>query len=254
MAKETIDVEKIVEWAYRVQCVDRQRAVSWLAISSASSGMSEFLRLGTRVDNSGAAARALGVRLPDDASIVHAAVLALPDAYIEWRARDEVEVWDAGLMAERGMVLMRNSKTPVLPAECEGPPMTDSTAFMIAPAYEPGEPSSPVPVEPVSSAVLVILNGRTGSRPEWHPDWRPSTRGAAGAADRRDVMHARAVYLAWRLALTRLQAALAGQLADFDVTGPEAPADPWKAKAPTVVADVRPVKQAVRRPARRRRA
>lgn len=45
-------------------------------------------------------------------------------------------------------------------------------------------------------------------------------------------MLARATYLAWRLALGRLAERLAGVLSDFDVTGPEAPEAPWKARRP----------------------
>jgi hypothetical protein len=238
MAKETVDVEKVVEWAYRVQCVDRQIGLHAAAsqLNSVSGGIGEFLRLGTRVDKSGIAANVLGVRLPDDASIVHDAVLALADTYIEWKARDEVDVWDAESAAAAGEVLTRHGD-----------------GVTIAPAYEPGgtPPSAPRQLEVVSSTVLVVLNGRTGSRPEWHPDWRPTTRGAAGAADRRDVMHARAVYLAWRLALCRLQARLAGSLADFDVTGPEAPAAPWLLKRPCVVEEISPAK--TKRPLRGRK-
>lgn len=98
----------------------------------------------------GAATRALGLRLPSDATIIHDAVLALGDVYLEWRARDVVEVWDARLAIDKGMAIVREGKT-----------------LAIAPAYEVGEETRPVPLEVVSVAVLVILNGRTGSRPEW---------------------------------------------------------------------------------------
>lgn len=223
MAKETIDIEKVVEWAYRMQCVDRQ--IGGLDSApvevSISGGLGEYVRLGTRIDNSGAATRALGLRLPSDATIIHDAVLALGDVYLEWRARDVVEVWDARLAIDKGMAIVREGKT-----------------LAIAPAYEVGEETRPVPLEVVSVAVLVILNGRTGSRPEWHPDWRPGSRAADGDPDRREVMLARATYLAWRLALGRLAERLAGVLSDFDVTGPEAPEAPWKARRPHVIEDV----------------
>lgn len=222
MARETIDVEKVVEWAYRIQCVDRQLGGMGDAPHevSISNGLGEYVRLGTRVDNSGAATKALGLRLPGDASIVHDAVLALGDVYLEWRARDVVEVWDAQRASEHGMVILR-----------------DKAGLSIAPAYEPVE-TSPRPLETVSTAVLVILNGRTGSRPEWHPDWRPGSRASDGEPDRREVMHARAIYLAWRMALTRLADRLGRSLSDFDVTGPEAPDAPWKARRPRIVDDI----------------
>ncbi len=222
MARETIDVEKVVEWAYRIQCVDRQLGGMGDAPHevSISNGLGEYVRLGTRVDNSGAATKALGLRLPGDASIVHDAVLALGDVYLEWRARDVVEVWDAQRAADQGMVLIRTK-----------------AGISIAPAYEPIE-TAPRPLETVSTSVLVILNGRTGSRPEWHPDWRPGSRAANGEPDRREVMQARAIYLAWRLALSRLANRLGGALSDFDVTGPEAPDAPWKARRPRIVDDI----------------
>jgi hypothetical protein len=236
MAKETIDIEKVVEWAYRVQHVDRQVCgfeAAPLEVSI-SNGLGEYVRLGTRVDNSGAATKALGLRMPDDALIVHDAVLALGDVYLEWQARDVVEVWDAALAIEKGMAFAR----------------TKDGILTIAPAYEPEE-TTPHPLEEVSAAVLVILNGRAGSRPDWHPDWRPGSLATDGAPDRREVMHARAVYLAWRLALTRLATQLKGVLTDFDVTPPQAPEAPWKVSRPRIVDDL--VTRSARPTAKRRK-
>lgn len=238
MAKETLDIEKVVEWAYRVQCVDRQ--IGGLDDAplqvSISNGLGEYVRLGTRVDNSGAATRALGLRLPSDAAIIHDAVLALGDVYLEWRARDVVEVWDTERLAAGGMMLRWDG----------GPTMV--------PVYEPGgvPDAVPVPLEALSSTVLIILNARTGSQPEWHPDWRPGSRAADGEPDRREVMHARATYLAWRLALCRLADRLCGALADFDVTAPEAPEAPWKAHRPNIVEDIAPRKVGRASPRRKR--
>ncbi|MBS1164162.1 MAG: hypothetical protein H6R00_187 [Proteobacteria bacterium] len=222
MAKETIDVEKVVEWAYRIQCVDRQLGGpdNTPSVVSISGGLGEYVRLGTRVDNSGAATRALGLRLPGDATIVHDAVLSLGDVYLEWRARDVVEVWDARLASEKGMAIVPKGKY-----------------LAIAPAYEVGEETQPAPLEVISAAVLVILNGRTGSRPDWYPDWRPGSRYTV-EPDRREVMLARATYLAWWLSLCRLAERLSRSLSDFDVTGPEAPEAPWKAHRPNIVEDL----------------
>lgn len=218
MAKETIDVEKVVEWAYRVQCIDRHVGSpdDVGRMCSTSGGLGEYVRLGTRVDHSGAAVKAIGSSVLDDAETIHSAVLALRDVYLEWRARDVVELWDERKAREAGMAFVKGG---------------------IAPVYEQVE-TAPTPLETVTAAVLIILNARTGSRPEWHPDWRPSSRIGEDGLDRREVMHARALYLAWRLALCRLADALAGRLEFFDVTPPSAPEMPWKAKRPIIVEDL----------------
>lgn len=240
MAKETIDIEKIVEWAYRVQHVDRYRGGvdDRPTMVSTTGSIGEFLRLGTRVDNSGAAARALGVRLPDDAGIIHDAVLALGDVYLEWRARDVVELWDHARLETAGMLIRH----------------VDGVACLL-PAYEPGgkAPAAPIAVELLSPAVMVILNGRTGSQPEWHPDWRPGTRATDGAPDRREVMHARAGYLAWHAALVSLAATLKGRLSDFEPVAPAAPVAPWKAHVPRIVDDLAAGRRMIEKSRERRR-
>lgn len=229
MAKERIDIEQLLEWAYRAQCVDRSVASFTPRGPAGSSGnLGQVVALGTRVDNSGFAARALGFRMAGDAMVVHDAVLALGDMWIEWRDGDAVEIWDRDRAEREGRLIEHRRGRWELwhmhwHAEATG---------------------RPVLLEQACTTALLIVNAKAGSRPDWHEGWsRPAGAPArdAGPVDRwgrrrkrvegvsvEDVMHARALYLVWRAALDCLAATLDGALERFDVTGPAAPAAPWE--------------------------
>jgi hypothetical protein len=225
--KQEIDIEDLLIWAYRDQCVDRQVIGFSPKGPSASpaSSLAQFMALGCRVDSSGMAARTLGMRLPDDALIVHDAVLALGDMWIEWRDDDEVVVHDAATAA--GCAFQETARGWV---------MTDQSGAR-------------VPVTRAVTAVLLIMHARGAARPECYPGWRPAAgRPAADLldTDRRgrprksrrvggptadDVMFARAQYCVWRAGLACLAAELNDLLQDHAVTGPRAEESPWQVRA-----------------------
>jgi hypothetical protein len=221
--KRDIDIEDLLIWAYRDQCVDRQVIGFSPKGPSASpaSSLAQFMALGCRVDSSGMAARTLGVRLPDDALIVHDAVLALGDMWIEWREGDEVVVHDRASAADSAFH-----------ETAAGWVMTDTAGAR-------------VPVTRAVTSVLLITHARAAARPECYPGWRPpahrvpnddldhdrwgrrrkSRRIDGPSAD--DVMFARAQYCVWRAGLHALALELADLLADHAVTGPRAVESPW---------------------------
>ena len=66
--KQTIDIEDLLIWAYRDQCVDRvERAIRGVAAGPKLGSGGSVWELGTRVDTSGAHAADLGAKAPDDA-------------------------------------------------------------------------------------------------------------------------------------------------------------------------------------------
>lgn len=231
--KERIDIERLLEWAYRVQCVDRVAATVFSPrgpSGDANGAAVQMMQLGCRVDNSSAAARVLGAKAPDDALIVHDAVLALDEMWIEWTDANRIEIWDRARAGRVGQTIERRGGI-----------------WYREPVYSPGLVTPmPVRLEQACITALLIIHAKGGSRPEYHEGWKAG-RGQvakdAGDVDRwgrkrkrregpsiEEVMHARALYLVWRAALAVLVADLAGALADYDATGPAASAEPWNEK------------------------
>jgi hypothetical protein len=215
-----IDIEELLVWAYRDQCVDRAaKGFSPKGPSASPSGsLGQYVALGTRVDGGSAAARAMGVRLPDDAAIIHDAVLALGDMWIEDLPDDGVAIWDRALVAAAGLRVGRCKATglPVLEGEGEARLLRD-----------------------VGLVGMIIPHARAATRPD-HGGRPPRGRRAANdapidARGRRraaadliaDMVRDRARYTCWRMALALLAAELDGMLAGFAPTGPIAPAEPW---------------------------
>jgi hypothetical protein len=244
-AKVQIDIEALLDWAYRLQRVDKQIA----AFSprgpniSPSASVAQLLTLGTRIDNSGFAARALSIRLPDDASIVHDAVLSLGDMWLEWSDLDQVEIWDKERMEREHQIIEKVSgawwRYPIHWANPQG--------------------KAPVRVEQACTAALIIIHARAGTRPECYDDWAGPVSGKAPRKPRGEcvsideVMHARAVYLVWREALAFLAAELDGALREFDVTGPDALAEPWQSARKNVLECVIAETEKRRKPLKRKR-
>lgn len=227
--KEAIDIEALLEWAYRQQCVDKQVAV--LAprgpSGSISGSLGQYVALGTRVDNSGAAARAMGLKVADDAMIVHDAVLSAGEMWIEWKRDDEVEIWDRQRAAEAGQDIVKLNGEWLRRPIC---PNGRVAAFGIR-------------IEQAATVALLITNAKTGSRPDWFEGWSaPEGRAANDClptdrwgrrrkrsenASVEDVMHGRAIYAVWRAALALLALDLDGALQRYRVEGPRAPESPW---------------------------
>lgn len=213
--KQTIDIEELLVWAYRDQCVDRMAEQMKAAIAPPSmpgvgSGQTMWL-LGTRIDQSGHQLAWIGAKAPDDALVVHDAVLALADHWIEvdgsevaiWR-RDEIEAlgWALKETARGWMLLKPDPRSIDLVADH--------------------------PVKRSVATVIVMQHARSASRPDVYADWsRPVGRPRRGSTEEADVIYARAVYCAWHAALDVLAEELAGALENFDVRPPLAPETPW---------------------------
>jgi hypothetical protein len=217
-ARERIDIEQLLVWAYRDQQVDRMAGQMLAAISGPRTGgglasSQSIWALGTRVDASGGMLAAIGATAPDDALVLHDAVLALGDMWIEIDGR-EVAVWSrAEIEAEPGWSLRETARGWIIRRP-------DARAIDMI-----GE----VPVSRSVVTPLVVLHARAASRPETFADWqRP--RGRPSAADRvreAEVVRARAVYCVWREALACLAETLQESLSDHEVTGPAASEEPW---------------------------
>lgn len=233
-ARQKIDIEALLVWAYRDQCVDRMSA----GFSprgpggSLSGGIAEYLTLGTRVDTSGFAAKVLGSgNVADDALGVHDAVLRLDDIFVEWLTDTRLKLWTREVATAEGW------------AVCEQGKGVGRQYLLTHPHRAPRHLGF------IGLSALVIINARDGIRPDWHEGWKPPAHRPAngrGAKDKRGrlrksaggvaaevVVYDRAVYRAWWWALEMLAAQLDGALDGFDVTGPTADSEPWEFGAPS---------------------
>lgn len=230
--KEQVDIERLVEWAYRVQCVDRRtgrRRPSGPAQYPTAAPFMQFVALGTRVDSSGLGVHGAEVVVDglDDADMVHNAVLALGNMWIEWRGDDDVVVWTAEIAAREGRVIDR----------------VGEDWFLFPAQWSSSERPEPVPLEDAGVSILLIVHGRAGSRPDWHEGWKPlrgvqagdacprdrrgRRRKQAGVVSPQDVAHARAIYAVWHAALAVLAEDLRGVLSQYEAMAPAAPEAPW---------------------------
>lgn len=79
---DQVDIEALVDWAYRVQCVDRVvglvRSRTLPVMRSSTDVMVSFAALGVRVDSSPRFVAAMGATAQDDALVIHDAVMRLP--------------------------------------------------------------------------------------------------------------------------------------------------------------------------------
>lgn len=231
--KETIDIEALVHRAYAQHRVDRVTPQAMLGLrrqgpSASLVGAMQAVALGTIVDNSGAAARMIGLQTmmaatPDDMLVVHDHVLALADWMIEGVHTAAPSVWRADEIASRGWLIETTAQGQWLVRPGEGAKGTDTWAPLTNPYL----------------SVLVIEHARAGTRPD---DLGVSERArqtvvrrgrpdSAALAERGDVAMARAVYGAWHAALRVLAAELDAVLGRHAVTGPCAPVAPWQQAA-----------------------
>lgn len=228
--KETIDIEALLHRAYGQHRVDKVTPQGVLGLGRRGPGGSlvgamQAVALGTIVDNSGVAARMIGLQTmmaatPDDMLVVHDHVLALADWLIEEARSGEPAVWRRTDIAARGWRVEEaaDGLWLVRPGEARG-----------------GGDAMSALTDPYLLA-LVVEHARAGTRPD---DLGVSERarrrrgrpGAAARAERGDVMLARAIYATWHAALGVLAADLDGVLTMHRVTGPAAVADPWNRPA-----------------------
>lgn len=245
--RERIDIEALLERAYRVHRVEQATSARVLGFSpagpsiSTTAALAEVLALGTRVDTSFRAAALIGASsaacsVPDDILAVHDAVLALDDFFLEPQSGD---VWDVATAAEAGLAIVNldaERKPPgqrwrIQPARLD----VDATAEDFARFGHP--------VERIVTSMMMILHARIGGRPTVAPvkeiGRKPIYKGRKKQAvdyepvyetPLREVTRQRAEYAVWHAALGLLAAELC-DLDTFEVVGPAAAAAPWKVGA-----------------------
>jgi len=228
MSVQKIDIEALLIWAYRDQCVDRMSAGFSPSGpgGSLSGGFAEYLALGTRVDTSGFAAKVLGSgNVADDALGVHDAVLRLDDVFVEWLTDTRLKLWTREAAASEGWAVAERGKGA-------------AREYLLT-----RDNRAPRHLGFIGLSGLVILNARDAIRPEWHEGWKPPAhrpaigrkpkdswgrrRKSFGGVTPEVVIYDRAVYRAWWWALEMLAAQLDGALDGFAMTGPAADSEPW---------------------------
>ena len=239
--KEIIDIEHPLIWAYRDQCIDKTvKALAPRGPAGAASGsLAQYAVLGTKVDSSGSALATLGLKVADDAMIVHDAVLSAGEMWMEWKGDDAVEIWDRERAAREGQEIAKHKGDWLRRPIC---PNGKVAAFGIR-------------VEQAATIALLTIHAKNGTRPDWCEGWHaPEGRTANdglktdrwGRARRRsssvsveDVMHSRAIYAVWRASLALVAAELDGALRRWQVSGPAAGEAPWLKTPPRVLEALR---------------
>lgn len=221
MGKVSVDIEDLLVWAYRDQCVDRMARQMSAVVGGRPPGMPSLsaimvgqIALGCRVDSSPRHTALLGATAPDDALIVHDAVLALDDAYVEIDGARSW-LWDRAHAASEGCVIEDGVAGSVL--------------------RRPG--GGLAGLDRIVTSVEIIRHARGAMRPECYAGWRlhhdgkvrhERSRGIdTPGVTVRDIVRARAVYGLWRMALMVLAADLKGVLERWEAIGPAVADSPW---------------------------
>jgi hypothetical protein len=217
---QQISLDALLDWAYRAECVDKRitQTKPTGPRGFTSSNLSQYIELGTQIDNSSFAARNAAALPPDDALAVHDAVLGLACQYIEWLDNDNIKFWDESCV---GFDDVKSKLTQV------------------------------------DVGLLIILSAKSGVAPEYYADWgkpvgrmaqdasefdnRGRKRKTHGAVSVGEVIFARSQYIAWRGGLNVLWDALAGRLNKYEITGVCADAAPWHKKQKKVLQSLEPV-------------
>lgn len=238
--REVIDIEQLLFWAYRTQAVDRmvmsmERAFEPSGFGSTWHGLMQLAALGVRVQTPAPGLASLGATAPDDALVVHDAVLRLGDMFIEWAGAEEVHIWDDALATEAGCRIAEiGGQWVIAPVRARDGAMVHDMAR---------------PVTRAVTAPLVIVHAKAATRPECHLDWRPARgrpardrlatdfRGrprkqGAGVLTVEEVRYYRALYCVWHATLSALAVELDEILDGYRVQPPAAPASPWDCAIP----------------------
>lgn len=198
MPRKPVDVEALLAWAYRDQCVDRAAGHGW--------GLAQPLDSIARLERVHGASLAAGHDCHPDAEIVHAAVLRLPHSQIglvisHAKVGDRPS-WGEGMrlvvaarVTQRGNpVRLYDASRNLIGHEVRAAAEMPGGALFYAPADAP----------PLAWYGRLIAGERLG--------WR--------------LWHAGLVSVAAHLAA-------AGLLRDYAVGGPAAPATPWEGSSTT---------------------
>lgn len=225
-AKQHIDIQGLLDWAFRVQCVDKMCRISRPSGPSASpaSSFAAFMELGTLVDNSGFAAKMIGSRnVADDAVAVYNAALALPDYHAEFLTNTKTRIWAQGSIDEKCSIKRESSEE----------------ASLLRPDKKP------LRHQKIVSSALVIQHAKSGTAPDWLPDWKPRRgaprRGGIDLRGRRgkssdgwrveDVSVIRAEYSVWVLSMGLLAETLQDELSGYHVQPFSMPLAPWQGES-----------------------
>lgn len=249
--RETIDIEGLLVRAYREKQIHTLNAGGAIALGlTRPRAPGATFSASDKVDTSSFSARMaaelreLQARLgaaPSGLVDLHDAVLGLPDFYVETGAGLDFVAWDVET-AERAGHRIEVAKDK-----------GSATIVMVRPGAGRIRRGDVVPVGPVRHLVpivtstLMIVQGRYGDRP-YVPDLvvtrrRPVYVGAdkcaAGYLPEYEtplhaVVEARAAYAVWHAALAMLADAFASST-EYEVTGPAAPAEPWKSTARVLI-------------------
>lgn len=248
--KATIDIEDLLVWAYRDQCVDRMVGQMDAAMDarppcmpSVSAIMARHAALGCRVDSQPMQVAFLGAKAPDDALIVHDAVLALDDAFVEIEGKD-TWLWDRALVAECGFDLEETVTGPMLVRQ----------------------DGSRAALDRIVVSAEIIRHAKGAMRPDVYAEWSVGADGRVRdkvtrlrGADQgigvtlKDVQRARARYAVWRMALMVVANDLREALARWEPTSPAAPESPWVVSDRRRLEAQKPLSPPLAKPLKKRR-
>lgn len=247
MTKRQIEVEKLLQWAYRDELSKRTTSSAegiWDQIE-------EYGRGGINADpGHGAAQRYSHFGLPHpDAEVVERAVSALQDSQINWASESEAIMGDLlGIADTRPLAARPTPPRQTIVGWWEGSRWYKSGA---------GMPRDVMMVRTLKVSALVTMHAKMGTRPDWYDDPpRPyQTRASRGSKPAIvgecwgkaayspgshcpltwdpspiSVAETRADYLAWWRGLAALANGLG--LESFHVLSPTAPEMPWRDPEP----------------------
>lgn len=250
--RETIDIEALLTRAYREKRVHTLNAgastalgLTWPRAPGATFSASDKVDTSSFSARMAAEIRELQARLiaaPSSLIDLHDLVLGLPDFYIERGASEDFIVWDIET-AERSGNLITVGQDGALIVQVRrrggrGPGRED---FLPVGAARR--------LTTLTTSTIVVLAGSYGDRPyvpelvviRRRPVYVGADKRAAGyepvyETPLHSVVEDRATYAVWHAALGMLVAALADS-AEFEVTGPSAPGEPWVAPARILIGE-----------------
>jgi hypothetical protein len=227
---KSIDIERLLQWAFRDELPKRRRPIA----ARAESNIWSYCDLGTRIDRSHYDRDPVGFSPGEphpEAVIVENAVVSLSQRY--YFCADSNPADDDRTKLERDLALIR-TLLPEAPLLAHlGYDEVIKTPFnlvaivhskarqAVRPSYHLGPM---VPCKVLGGNGQPILVGQCYGKGRYSEgahnllEYKPSPA---------QVMSARAHYAVWHAALARLVAMLAGKLKEHRVTGPAAPAEPW---------------------------
>jgi hypothetical protein len=241
MAAGSIDVERLLQWAYRDELVKRVTSSAeavWHRVADVAVGV--MVDRGYR----GSQRYDLGAPHPD-ALIIEQAVAALPDAVVDWELDAEPVLGHLLALVEPRPAVVERTTARSTTAGWPGKGGARRTA-RLAP------PREVMLVRSLRTSALVIMHASMGTRPDWreehpHPEPMPAARGTGcmvvGKCERKGwysagsycplrwwpspvtIAEARADYLAWWRGLDVLAREL--KLTEHKALPPIAAPLPW---------------------------